>query len=312
MEMRNLPALAKQRLSQPGWWKLFGLHTAVSLGAGLIVSILGAIISSTMPEATGLSGMDTRSALESVRSLLESAVSLALPFWEIGLVFLSLQFARKEQTTPASLLQGFRRFAPVLRLLLMKFLILLGITFALTYITMNIAASLPQTAEAAALLEPMLTSGQALETEPVVQILLDTMLPVLLIFLAVFLAVWLFVTFRLRWAEYAVMSDDTHQATAAIRGSWRLTGGNCKKLLLLDLRFWWIYLLDALVLAVFYLEWVLTSVGIPLPLDPGVFSWVMYGLYLVLRLLVYTFLYPRMKVTYCLAYDALTQRLSEE
>ena len=310
MNLRNTPTLAKQRLSQPGWWKLFGLHAAVSLGAGLLVSLLGLFL--TAPEATSLGGMDTRMTLESIRSLLESAITLALPFWEIGLVYLSLQYARKESASCRSLLQGFRRFAPVLRLLVMKFLILLGVTFGMTYIMTAVIAARPETAEAAALLTPMLESDQMIELEPVLSILVDTMLPLLLIFAGLFLLVWLFVTFRLRWTEYAIMSDDTFRATAAIRGSWSLTKTHFLPLLKLDLRFWWIYLLDGLVLAIFFLEWVLSAVGVPLPLDPGVFSWLMYGLYLVLRLLVSTFLYPRMKVTYALAYDALTQRLSEE
>ena len=310
MDIRNATTIMKRRLSQRGWWKLFGLNTAISLAAGLLVTILLELLKT--PEATGLAGLDTRATLEGICGILESAVAIALPFWEIGTVYLCLQLVRKEETGMPSLLQGFRRFGPVLRLLLMKFLILMGATFALMYITLNVVASLPQTAEATALLQPMLESGQVVEMEPVLEILLDTMLPVLLVLMGLFLLVYLFITFRLRWAEYAIMSDDTYQATAAIRGSWRLTKGNCKKLLLLDLRFWWFYLLDAIVLAVGYLNLILPSAGISLPIDTSVSEWLFYGIYLVLRLVVYTFLYPRMKITYAAAYDILTQRTPEE
>lgn len=307
-----LRSAAARRLDRPGWFRLFGLSAAVSLGAGLIGSLLGLVLDAMIGDAGGLSGLETRSMLESIRSLLESGISMALPFWEIGLVFLSLQLARGEETETGSLLQGFRRFAPVLRLLLLKFLILMGATFALTYLFTAVAAYLPGTEEAATQLLPLLESGEAIDPEPVLAIMADTMLPAILLFVGAFLLVWVFISFRLRMAEYAIMSDDTHRAMAAIRGSWYLTKGNCSALLRLDLGFWWIYLIDGLVVGIFYLEWLLPAVGVPLPLDQTTLSWVAYGLYLVLRLVTYTFLHPRMQVTYALAYDALTHRTSEE
>lgn len=311
MNIRNgaqLKAAAKNRLDQPGWYRLFGLHAAVTLGASLLVFLLSIALEAGMADTGGLSGMGTRSILDSIGSFVEMVVTILLPFWQLGLVYLSIQFARKEATDKQTLLQGFRRFKPALRLMLVELLFMMGAAVVVSQVLVYFMMLMPQTEQAMQEMAPMLETADAIQPEAVMEmmdLMLETMLPAVLLCVAVFLVVWLFLSFRLRLAEYMIISGDTDRAFFAVRSSWRMTRGNCFALLRLDLRFWWLYLLDGLMMAMLYLDLLLPAMGIPLPLDPQIFSVSSYLVYLVLRLAVDTFLLPKRHVTYALAYETL-------
>lgn len=317
MNIRNgakLCAEAKRRLDQPGWYRLFGLHAAVILGANLLVFLLRIALDAGMADAGGLSGMGTRSLLDSIGSFVETVVTILLPFWQLGLVYLSIQFARKEATDKQTLLHGFRRFKPALRLMLVELLFMMGAAVVVSQVLVYVMMLMPQMEQAVQQMTPMLESGEAIQPEAVMELMeqmLQTMLPAVLLCVAVFMAVWLFLSFRMRLAEYMIISGDTDRAFFAVRSSWRMTRGNCFALLRLDLRFWWLYLMDGLMMALLYLDLLLPAMGIYLPIDPQVFSWAVYLLYLVLRLAVDTFLLPKRHVTYALAYEALAHPAEE-
>lgn len=302
----GLQHTAADRLrSSPGIWRLFALQMAVTLGAGLVVSLLNALLDMGIADAGGLSGMGTRSMLMSLGGFLESAVSLLLPFWEVGFLYLAIQVARQERPGRGSLLRGFRWFAPVLRLKLLQVGMILALSMSAAYLIAFGMTALPESSPVVQELLALVQDGTNVDPMAVWQLLIEHMLPLLLGCLVVLLAALAYFLFRFRLAEYAIVSGDTHRAFGALKSSWKQTRGHCLALLRLDLRFWWFYVLDYLVLAVFYLELFLELAGIRLPLDAQLLSWGSYLAYLVLRFCLYAFLKPRLQVTYALAYEEL-------
>lgn len=312
MNIRNgklLHSTAKSRLGNSSISRLFILHTAVSLGAGLVVSLLGELLASFM--GGGLGALQSRAMLETVYNVLSTAVSIALPFWQAGLLYLCLQVAREETPNNQSLLQGFRRLGPVLRLVLMRVLILLGALLVLSYLFSFVLSVLPQGMQAATEMAPLLEATE-LDVDAVVTIFKEHLLIPTLVAAVVFLAVILYINFRLRLSDYAVLSGDTDRAIEAIRASWKLTAGNCWSLLKLDLRFWWFYLLDGLSACVLYLSSLLPFLGVALPIGETAAFWVCYVVSLLMQFGLYAFLRPQVQVTYALVYETLAHPEPEE
>ena len=76
-----------------------------------------------------------------------------------------------------------------------------------------------------------------------------------------------------------------------------MTRRNCMAFFKLDLSFWWYYLLNLLV-------GVLSMLDSFLPMSESV-GWMLYGMSLLVQLLVYYFLRPRVEVSRCLIYNAI-------
>ena len=96
------------------------IHTAVSLGIMLLVAVLDYVLSGQIENTSGLSGLGTRSVLTTVQSILQMVQMAVLPFWEIGYLYAAMKMAVKEPAEPGTLLEGFRLFGPLFRIMLLK------------------------------------------------------------------------------------------------------------------------------------------------------------------------------------------------
>ena len=104
--------------------KLFFLHIAVTSGITLVITLLSFFLNQGVAATGGLDSINTRTLLQTIEQLLSTASSLALPFWQMGLVFLALQLFRRQAVGPGTLLEGFRKLGPTLRLYILKILII--------------------------------------------------------------------------------------------------------------------------------------------------------------------------------------------
>jgi hypothetical protein len=86
-----------------------------------------------------------------------------------------------------------------------------------------------------------------------------------------------------------------------------MTRGNRIALLRLDLSFWWFYLLDGMITALWFGSSLLPLLGITLPWSAEVNLFVFYGLYMICQLGLYLGFRNRVEVTYAHAYSALRQ-----
>ena len=286
--------------------KLFFLYISVSVGISLLCALLNFLLNMGMTAFTGLEGITARSLLQTLQSLLETASSLALPFWQFGLIFLTLQLVRGRAVAPGTLLEGFRQLGPAVRLYLLKTLIMIGAAIGSIY---AVSLLLVLTPLANLMLANMGSLPEAETEEEIMQLMQDpavmkqmfsAMLPLMLVMLAAMLAVLIPIFYRLRMTDYVLMDHPEAGARNAIRTSWHMMKGNCMSLFMLDLSFWWFALLELLLSAVYML-----GTFLPLPIHSAVYFFLCIVLYSIGIVALHTWAGPQVQTTYAAAYEAL-------
>lgn len=290
--------------------KLILLHTGVILLLSAVLTAVDYLLERMIGATGGLSGMGTRSVLETVQSMLMLVQTTALPFWQMGYTFVVLKLSRQEQVGPSSLLEGFRRFGPVLRLTLLQSAIYLGIGIACSYASCVLVFATPWGASVMEELLPLMSDPAALDPAALEAAVLTAMealtVPLLVIFGILFLAVCAPVHYHYRMAGFALMDQPENGALSALRTSRKRMRRHCIELFKLDLSFWWFYLLDGLVTVACYGDVLLTLVGIELPVSAEVGDFLFFGLYLLCQLALYWWRRNEVEVTYAHAYAALS------
>lgn len=288
--------------------RLVLIHTSVALGASLLVSIVNYILSQQIAGTGGLSGMGMRAILSTVQAVLELAILVGTPFWEFGLLFAALRWARGERADFQSLLQGFRRFGSVLALRLLQGALFLAIGFAVTNTCTTVFVLTPFSKKVLEIMEPMMAEGatpqqiEAMLTPEFMTSVVKACIPLLIAVFVIYAPIAFFFFYRLRFSKFAVM--DGSGALGAMIQSLRVTRKKCLQLVKLDLSFWWFYLLQLLCVAISYGELVLELFGVTLPFSPDASFFlcaVLSGLCQVILLWLYQ---AKVLTTYGLAYTA--------
>ena len=310
MDLRSSREAASRSLSQASYdpKKLAVVHIGAVTLVSLVLALVNYLLSLGLSSTAGLSGIGLRSALGTVQYILSAGSSLLLPFWEIGFLFAALKMARGESAEPRSLLEGFRRFAPVLRLFFLEMLIYTGLAIAAVQIASTIFVITPLSAEMQEVIQShagLLSSGQSLElSEELIATITPHMIPVYVIFLILFAIVAIPLFYRLRLARFAVM-DDAPRARIALAVSTRATKGHRWSLFLVDLSFWWFYAAQIGIAALSYAVELLTLLGISLPVNKDVAVLVCYLVSLALQFLLFRQFGSYVHTTYAHCYDRL-------
>lgn len=288
--------------------KLVLIHTAVSLGASLLMTVLNYLFSLQIADTGGLGGLGLRSMLTTAQSVMEMAVLAILPFWEFGLVYAALRWAKGETAGMTDLLQGFRRFGAVLGFQFFSCALFLALAIALFYFSTTVFMLTPWAAPLLELFAPIATPSataeeiEALLTPELMQQAASTMTPLFILFSILFLVVAIPLFYRLRLSQFAVM-----EGTGAVKSmvqSIRITQRNSLQLLKLDLHFWWYYLLQVLCLAVSFGDVFLLQLGITLPVSADVGYFLFYVLGALCQLVLLWQAQAPLLTTYGLAYRA--------
>lgn len=317
-DRKELKQTAARRLHAASYpaKKLILIHSGIALSAALLVQILTYLIDGQISAHSGLSGVQTRTVLETAASALRLIYTALSPFWSIGVIHSALRLSRGHAAYPHTLAEGFRRFGPVLRLELMQMLIFGILAFAAMYASSMLFMFTPAGMEFAAQLEPMILSGefsdysQLLEAVPQ-QMILDIYKVVLPIFGVLAVVLLVPAVYRLRMASYMVMDRSGTGAWKAIRTSGRIMRRKGFRLFLLDLSYWWYYVLSALVTLPAYADLLLPKLGIRLPMEEGLLALVGYAVYAVLMLCLEVAVQPKRQTVYALAFDALTEEYEQ-
>lgn len=246
------------------------IHTAVSLGATLLVTLLNYVFSLKIAQTGGLGGMGLRTVLSTAQSVLELAAMVLLPFWEIGLVYAALSWAKGENATPFHLSEGFRRWSNVLGYRLLEVGLLTALLFALLYPCTFLFMMTPWAQPLMEVYEPLLESAKTMEdlyavmTPEAMEQMLPHMIPLFIFCGVIYLGVVVFMTYRLRFGEFALMEG--RRGFGAMLRSFRTTRKNLWQIVKLDLHYWWFYLLQILSVALCYGDAILALAKIPLPI----------------------------------------------
>ncbi len=260
--------------------KLVLLHTCVALGSSLLVSLVNLLISRQIAGTGGLAGMGLRSVLSTIQSLLEFVMMVALPFWEVGIIFAALGWSRKEETGLRVLLKGFQRFRSVLGLNLLRGLIFVSLVFFILYFSSAIFMLTPLSQPIWDLLEPLSNGAmtpqdmEAFLTPEMMDSMMNDSLPMLGIFGVIYAIVAIPVFYRLRFAEYA-MADGAGTIKSLLL-SLRLTKKKSIQLFKVDLHFWWYYLVLVLLGVLNFADVILKKLGVVLPFSGSTGSILFY------------------------------------
>ncbi len=311
LQVSELHNQAKTRLQEVSGnpKKLVLIHTAIALGSSLLLTFITYLLSLLIDETGGLRGLTARSLLTTAQSVLELAVMVAMPFWQVGIFYAALQWTRKELADFGSLLQGFRRFGPVLGLQILRGILFIALGMPLSYIATAIFMLTPLAAPFLERIAPMMEQGitseqlETMVTPEFTAATMQAMIPLLIIFAIVYLAVAIPVFYRIRFADFAVM--DNMPAGRAMVNSFNITKGSCLQVLKIDLSFWWFYLLQILSVAICYADSLLPALGVTLPVSGVTAAFLFYILGTVCQGVLLWQYEARRVTVYGLAYRTL-------
>lgn len=292
--------------------KLVLIHTAAAAILTLITAALSFLIQDGISGTGGLGGIGLRSILSTASELLQNVSNLIMPFWAFGYLIAILKITRKEQVGPATLLEGFRLLFPVLRLMLLRGAVYIGIAFLCLYPSAIIFSLTPFSGALETLMAPManLTSEADIAMyldDATLAAMGDAMIPMLFIYMAMYLLIATAVSYRLRLADYALIDDPKAGAVRAMRTSSKLLRKNCLNLFKLDLSFWWYFLAEILLMLLCYGDAWLPLLGISLPISDTAAYFVFYVLYLAGQVVLYWAVKNQVEATYAAAYEMLRQ-----
>ncbi len=278
--------------------------TLISIGIGVLASILVGVTGTLVAGyqgGEGLSGMGTASMLQAVEQLLNMVVQLLSPFWSVGLVAAMFAFANDEAASNSTLLEGFRRFLPFLRLYLLTAVYVCAFAIAMYLPAMLLYSFTPWAVD----LQRMLDQNPDRIT--VSWDLVKTVAPLLVIYAVLLIVVLVPKLYRLRFATYFMVSG-WKSALLALVTSNRLTKGKVKSLFMLDLSFWWYHLGKLLLQVVFFMDLILPALGYQLNMDPQAAYWLCHLTYSVGIVALETYAYPLVESAKILQF----QRIAED
>lgn len=311
LEPRKIKQQAREILerTQPEYRKTVALHSAVSLGALVIVMVLDLLLGSAMAQTGGLSGIGARSILGTAQGVLSTAVNILLPFWELGILYTSLRVARRQDWEFSMLTRGFRRVGPVVRYWLAQIVIYSVVAMVLSNIVAILSMFLPVPAELQSAMAQIdmqtVTDPEQLMAQFPVEQMLSYAMPILILFTVVYCGVLIHLGYRFRLSQYLLLDEQKLGALAALGISNRLTAKNKWNLAKLDLSFWWYYALLIVAACIAYGPELLALAGVTLPMSAGVAALLFYVLYAAASLAITWWAGAYVQTAYACAYEQL-------
>lgn len=309
MNLSQIRQEAIQRIQgdKSNFSKLILVHTAITAGISVLLGLVS-YASQYIATEGGLGNMGTQTLLATAQTLLQLLSSLALPFWNASLIFCSLEYLHKRPTTTPMLTEGFRRWGAIGSSLLVRGFIYFAVAMGSSLLSSVFVSMLP--------LPPALLDELTAFLESPSLPLSDTVQLFYMLYLALFITVFLIMLipklYLHRLVCYRIMDKDSCGGLQAVLHSRFLMKGKRCKLFLLDLSFWWFYLLEIginfLSLGTIFLE----QFQITLPINAEIASFAFVIVSMLLRMILYYYAKPRMMVTYAVFYEYLAAESQQE
>ena len=311
LNVKMILARAKERLQGTNMRQLTVLHTGVTVAAALVITLLQYVLAEGIGNTGGLSGMGTRSVLETVQLVLQWANMLLMPFWNLGFLYVALQWARENDPVERDLLTGFSRIGPCLGLMLNRLIMTICVTILAVNLGSTIYMIMPSS-EWIRELSLSFTSSDAvyeylysLDAAQIMDMFWN-MLPMVAIAAALELILLVPLLYRFRLAEFAILHYPGVRGLAAMMISASLLRHRRWQLFKLDLRLWWYYGLQALCVLLLYADLLLGAFGVAVPTGELTFL-IPYVLYLAGLFLVEMLFRPQVDTAYALFYEKVTE-----
>ena len=317
MEKLNVNLLikdTKEKLRGQEVTRLAAIHAGVTVALGLVITLLQFVLSKGIGNTGGLSGMGTRSILETMQTVLQWANMLLMPFWNLGFLYAALQWARGNTPRKEDLLTGFRRIGPCIGLILNRAFLVITVMI----ICINVSSIFYMMTPAAAKLTEMTASVGSdpealyafLENMTDAQMLqmTEAMIPALVICGVLSVIILIPLMYLFRFAEFVILNQWGARGLSSMIISATLLRRRCWQLFKLDLKLWWYYVLKLLCMVLFYGDLLLAAFGVTLPMGSDGMFLLTYVLYLAALFAVETLFRPRVDTAYALFYEAALER----
>lgn len=310
LNAKHLIQQARKSLEGKDSARLAAFHTGITVAAALVITALQFVLAEGIGNTSGLSGMGTRSILETIQTILQWANRILLPFWGLGFLYASLRWAKGEYARREDLLAGFHRVGPYIGLIVNRAIL----TLAVMIITANLSSVIYMMTPAAEQLTEL--AAEAGNTEDVYAVLeqlsqqdlaqlLHSMLPMMILWGCLCLVLLVPLLYRFRMAEYVILENPMARGLSSMLISASLLRRRCWQLFQLDLRLWWYYGLKLLCILLCYVDVLLDALGIGLPIGADGAYFASYGLYLAALFAVEVAFRPRVDTAYACAYRKL-------
>lgn len=285
-------------------------YAAITFAASFLVTAVRYYLSGEISQTGGLSNIGLRSVLSTADSVLPILQSVLMMCLNLGYLAAMLRIARRQYASPKTLKAGAERFWVLLRKNILVSLYYIGAGVAAFYLSVGIFMVTPLsgafTAVAVPLMEQMnYNPATFVMDEAVLSTLAPTMTSLFILIALMMLLMMAPIFYRFRLADYFLVDQPGTGALAALQQSRFYMRGNCIKMLLLDLSFWWFFLLQAAAGVLAYLDVILARFGITLPIPDGVTFLGTFALYLAADFAIMYYLKNKISITYALAYDSL-------
>lgn len=275
-------ALVRQAGQAP--FRLVLLHSGVVAAASVLLTGISWLLAQVAP-AGGIGNLDTHIALMTLQAVLYLAVLLLLPFWRAGLVHGFSELCRGQQPSLSSMTAGLRNYRPLLSSLAFRTALYALPVLPCGYFCYSMAAS----------------AGEFRSLYPEVP---GEMLNAILISYGVFYAIaltplLLMMLYRYRMSDWLIMENPERTGMESLRMSLTLSKGNKRRLLRLDLSYWWYYVAEGCLLAM--------SLAGLLPERFGSVRWILPLAAALLRLVLQLCCKSKMMTVYALFYQQAPQ-----
>lgn len=305
---KEIQSQARDRLRDNGTqaWQLVLIHTGVIVLISLLSNGLHFYLDEQISSTGGLSGLGTRSMLQTLQTMLQYASTLFAPFWSAGFLTVSMIWAANGLPQSKDLLYGFRRFRSILSYELLLCLMCFFVIMGSGYLTGFLFSFTPFAAPLIELLEPVVNSGTMdLSVIPEDQ-LIAAYLPFLIMWILVMIIPLTRLLYTLRLSLYFLLDHPDMSAIRAMMTSSGAMRGRKFQMFKLDLSFWWYYLLESLLVIVCYLDMILPLFGISLPFSETFGYFLFLALYGILQIILHIWKKPEVATSYALAYHFIT------
>lgn len=305
MNISQIKQEASQRLREDSgnFSKLILIHSSITAGVSLLLTLIGWLFPYITPDG-GLSNLETQVMFSTVHTMLQLIVMLAVPFWDAGLIFSSLRLIRRKTNTFSALTEGFYRIGPILVAQIIQALITLVISVGCSFLCGFVLSFLPLPEFIYQDLTAYMQSAD-LPFGKGVWIFLGLYFVLYCIGLCVLLIPKLYLY---RLATYRIMDDEPCGGLRAMLDSRFLMKGQRRQLFMLDLSFWWFYLLSMGVTALSMGDLFLTGLGVTFAGS----DWIFPIAALLAQVALYWWAKPKLMACHALFYQKLWDERPEK
>lgn len=288
--------------------KLVYVYAGIGFALSLLVTLGTLFLDDRISGTGGLSQLGTRAVFSTLQQLLPMVCSLAALCLEFGYLSGMMRISRGQYADHTDLKVGFRKFWPLMRLMLLQGIIMLFVGILAFQVGSLIFAMTPWAGPLVEMMMELSAMDPASIDEQTLLSFLQQAAPMYLTVGVVFLIALIPVLFRLRMAMFCLLDDPNGRAMAAIGTSNRMMRRRFGSMLKIDLSLWLYYAATVVMSVLMYSDLLLPALGINVPLDPLVFSLLLYGAALVLQFVIQVTLRNKVETVYITAYDRLREK----